>query len=269
MGVGGDVSGGVSGGGAGNGNRAARSLIQPMKARAIAAPSEPCRRSRTIPHSLTLQAIRAITHNVNELTFERPDGYEFAPGQATDFALDRDGWRDEKRPFTFTSLPDADHLQFTIKSYPSHNGVTEQIGMMQAGDGVLIEDPWGAIEDKGPGTFIAGGAGLTPFLSILRARQASHGDLDGYRLIFSNSREKDIILREELERMPGLKLDLVLSDEDTEGTHHGQIDADFLDSAGVDYNGIVYLCGPPPMEEALSSLLKARGVSDDRLVMEE
>lgn len=222
-----------------------------------------------MPHSLSLKSIRPVTHNVNELTFERPDGFDFRPGQATDLALDRDGWRDEKRPFTFTSLPDAEHLQFTIKSYPSHNGVTEQIGQMQPGDGVIIEDPWGAIEDKGPGTFIAGGAGLTPFLSILRARQAEAGTLEGYRLIFSNNEEKDIILREELEAMPGLALDLVLTDERVAGLHHGQIDGAFLERAGVDFGGIVYLCGPPPMQDELITVLKAHGVSDDRLVMEE
>ena len=192
-------------------------------------------------HTLTLKAIRPITHNVNELTFERPAGYEFQRGQATDFALDRDGWRDEKRPFTFTSLPQAEHLQFTIKSYPSHDGVTEQIGQMEGGEGVIIEDAWGAIEDKGPGTIIAGGAGLTPFLSILRARQAEHGSLDGYRLIFANSCEKDIILREELEGMPGLALDLILSDEEVDGLHHGQVDGEFLESAEVDFNGRFYL----------------------------
>ena len=222
-----------------------------------------------MPHTLVLQSIRPVTHNVNELTFERPDGYDFTPGQATDLALDRDGWRDEQRPFTFTSLPGAGHLQFTIKSYPSHNGVTEQIGMMQPGDGVIITDPWGAIADKGPGTFIAGGAGLTPFLSILRARQASHGTLEGYRLIFSNSAARDIILREELEAMPGLALNLVLTDERVEGLHYGQIDGPFLDDIGMDYNGIVYLCGPPPMQDALIATLTARGVTEDRLVMEE
>ena len=222
-----------------------------------------------MPHKLTLDSIRQVTHNVNELTFKRPAGYDFRPGQATDLALDREGWRDEKRPFTFTSLPGADHLQFTIKSYPSHNGVTEQIGQMQSGDGVIIEDPWGAIEDRGPGVFIAGGAGLTPFLAILRARQARHGTLDGYRLLFANSREEDIILRQELEAMPGLKLDLVLSDENVEGIHHGQIDGDFLDRAGLDFAGTFYLCGPPPMEESVALPLKARGVSEDRLVREE
>ena len=222
-----------------------------------------------MPHNLTLRSIRPITHDVNELTFDRPDGFDFKPGQATDFALDRDGWRDEKRPFTFTSLPDAEHLQFTIKAYPSHDGVTEQIGKMDGGEQVIIEDPWGAIEDKGPGTIIAGGAGLTPFLSILRARQAKDGTLEGYRLIFSNSCEKDIILREELESMPGLKLDLLLSDEDVDGTYHGQVDADYLDQAEIDFSGRFYLCGPPPMEEDLSTLLKARGVADGRLVHEE
>ena len=222
-----------------------------------------------MPHNLTLKSIRPITHDVNELTFDRPEGFDFKPGQATDFTLDRDGWRDEKRPFTFTSLPQAEHLQFTIKSYPSHDGVTEQIGQMEGGEKVIIEDPWGAIEDKGPGAIIAGGAGLTPFLSILRARQAKDGTLDGYRLIFANSCEKDIILREELERMPGLKLDLLLSDEDVEGIHHGQVDADYLDQADIDFTGRFYLCGPPPMEEDVSSLLKARGVADDRLVHEE
>ena len=222
-----------------------------------------------MPHHLMLKSIRAVTHNVNELTFDRPYGYNFKPGQATDFALDRDGWRDEKRPFTFTSLPQAEHLQFTIKSYPSHDGVTEQIGQMDGDEKVIIEDPWGAIEDKGPGTIIAGGAGLTPFLSILRARQAKDGTLDGYRLIFSNSCEKDIILREELERMPGLRLDLLLSDEDTEDTYHGRVDADYLDQAELDLNGLFYLCGPPPMEEDVSTLLKARGVTGDRLVREQ
>ena len=94
-------------------------------------------------------------------------------------ALDKDGWRDEQRPFTFTGLPDADRLEFVIKSYPSHDGVTEQIADLKPGDSVLIEDPWGAIEDKGPGTFIAGGAGITPFIAILRARHAREGSLAG------------------------------------------------------------------------------------------
>nr|WP_255574034.1 FAD-binding oxidoreductase [Erythrobacter sp. SCSIO 43205] len=222
-----------------------------------------------ISHSLTLKAIRPVTHNTQELTFDRPDGFTFAPGQATDFALDKDGWRDEKRPFTMASLPDAEKLQFVIKSYPDHDGVTEQIGQMEAGDGVIIEEPWGAIEDRGPGTILAAGAGITPFIAILRARLADKGTLDGYRLVFSNSCEKDIILRDELSSMKGLEVIFLVSEEKVEGLHHGQIDGDFLDKIGLEPDSTFYMCGPPEFEDDIAALLKERGVDEGNIVREE
>ena len=221
-----------------------------------------------MPHTLTLQSIRPITHDVNELTFIRPEGYEFQPGQATDFALDRDGWRDEKRPFTFTSLPEAEHLQFTIKSYPSHDGVTEQIGKLEGGEDVLIEDAWGAISDHGPGTIIAGGAGITPFLSILRARQAEHGDLDGYRLIFANSCEKDIILREEWEGMDGLRTVFTVTDQKDADVETRKIDDAFLKAYVQDYDQPFYICGPRPMVNDVRDELRRIGVPEEAIVTE-
>ena len=109
-----------------------------------------------------------VTHNVRRIRLEKPDDYNFTPGQATEVAIDKEGWRDEKRPFTFTSLNSDPWLEFVIKVYPDHDGVTEQIGQLQKGDSLIIEDLWGAIEYKGEGTFIAGGAGVTPFIAIFR-----------------------------------------------------------------------------------------------------
>lgn len=220
-------------------------------------------------HTLTLRAIEPVTHNVNHLIFDRPDGYEFKPGQATDFALDKEGWREEQRPFTFCNLPESDTLEFVIKSYPSHDGVTEQIAKLQRGDTVLIEDAWGAIEDKGPGVFIAGGAGITPFIAILRARHARDGHLNGCQLIFSNSEERDIILREEWEKMPGLEEIFTLTDEDAAGLPHEKIDGDFLDKKVKDWSGMFYVCGPDPMVEEIAGILKDKGVPEDRIVTEE
>ncbi|MAQ86233.1 MAG: flavodoxin reductase [Maritimibacter sp.] len=219
-------------------------------------------------HTLTLKAIEPVTHDVNHLVFDRPKGFEFTPGQATDFALDKDGWRDEQRPFTFTGLPDADRLEFVIKSYPSHDGVTEQIADLKPGDSVLIEDPWGAIEDKGPGTFIAGGAGITPFIAILRARHAREGSLAGCQLIFSNDEKRDIILREEWDAMPGLKTTYTVTGEDAEGLPHHKIDAEFLDSHVADWSGVFYVCGPDKMVEDIEAILKDKGVPEDRIVVE-
>ncbi|MDF0600320.1 flavodoxin reductase [Psychromarinibacter sp. C21-152] len=220
-------------------------------------------------HKLTLQAIEPVTHNVNHLVFDRPAGYEFAPGQATDFALDRDGWREEQRPFTFCNLPGSDTLEFVIKSYPSHDGVTEQIAKLQPGDTVLIEDAWGAIEDKGPGTFIAGGAGITPFIAILRARLDREGTLDGSQLIFSNTEARDIILREEWERMPGLDTTFTLTGEDAPGLPHARIDAGFLDRTVKDWSGMFYVCGPDKMVEDIAGLLRDKDVPAARIVSEE
>ena len=80
-----------------------------------------------------------VTHNVRRFKFERPAGFDFEPGQATEVSIDREGWRDEKRPFTFTGLRDWDHLEFTIKIYSDHDGVTNQLGSLKGQDlGKLI-----------------------------------------------------------------------------------------------------------------------------------
>lgn len=220
-------------------------------------------------YKLTLKSITPVTHDTNRLRFDKPAGFDFRPGQATLMTLDRDGWREEERPFTFTSLPDWEDLEFTIKSYPSHDGVTKRIGALEPGDTVLIGEPWGAIEDKGAGTFIAGGAGITPFISILRAREARHGDLGDSTLIFSNAAEKDIILREEWEQKKGLRTVFTLTDEEAEGFPHRKIDAEFLQETLGGWDGTFYICGPKKMEYELADLLKSKGVPTDQIVRED
>ena len=94
-------------------------------------------------HRVTITAVEPVTHDVRQFTFEKPAGYTFKPGQATEVGIDKAGFREDKHPFTFTALPDWWDLQFTIKIYPEHDGMTEQIGSYDKGDVFLIEDPWG------------------------------------------------------------------------------------------------------------------------------
>ncbi|SHI30581.1 FAD-binding oxidoreductase [Wenxinia saemankumensis] len=218
-------------------------------------------------HIIELQEIAPVTHDTFHLVLTRPEGISWTLGQATKLAVDKDGWRDEGRPFTMTGDPQADHLEFVIKTYPDHDGTTNQIRQLTPGDTLRMGSIWGAIEDKGPGTFLAGGAGLTPFISILRQREKD-GALDGCRLIFSNAAEEDIILRDEWERMPGLETTWVLTEEDKAGFEHGQIDGDFLDRQIRDWRQHFYICGPIPMEEALKKALMERGVDRSRIVIE-
>ncbi|MCR9073481.1 MAG: FAD-binding oxidoreductase [Alphaproteobacteria bacterium] len=219
-------------------------------------------------YNVTILEAEFVTHDVVRLTVEKPEGYSFEPGQATDVAIDRDGWRDELRPFTFTSLTDADALEFVIKVYPDHDGVTNQIGKLAKGDKLLIDDAWGAIKYTGPGVFIAGGAGVTPFIAILRDLQRK-GDLTGHCLIFSNRTEKDIILRDELEAMGGLRCIFTVTDEDSSPLAHGIVDKDFLKKHVSDFSQAFYVCGPPKMNDAVTGILEELGADPDSVVLED
>jgi ferredoxin-NADP reductase len=220
-------------------------------------------------YTLTLQSIEPVTHDTHHLVFNKPDGYEYTPGQACDFALAKDGWRDKQRPFTFTGLPTDTTLEFVIKSYPDHEGVTEQIAKLSMTDQVEISDPWGAIEDKGPGVFIAGGAGVTPFIAVLKRRLQTHGSLEGCDLVFSNKTEKDIILRDHFTSMPGLNCHFVVTDDPDSEFSRDRIDKDYLDGIVTETDGPVYVCGPEPMIDDIVAALRELNVSEDRIVTED
>lgn len=220
-------------------------------------------------YTLTLQAVETVTPDTNKYRFDKPAGLGIKPGQAVDLALDQDKWRDEKRPFTPTSLPSDGFLEFTIKSYPEHDGVTEQIAKLQPGDQVIIDEPWGAINDEGKGWFIAGGAGVTPMIAILRKRLEDDGTLEGCELIFSNSKEEDIILREEFEGMKGLKTYFTVTDQKKADVHTGQINKALLEERIEPGKGKCYICGPDDMVEDIAATLKDIGVSEDDIVIEE
>lgn len=209
-----------------------------------------------------------VTHNVRRFRVEKPEGFTFKPGQATEVGIDREGYREEKRPFTFTSLNDWEDLEFTIKIYPDHEGVTDELGKLAPGDALIIDEPWGTIEYKGPGVFIAGGAGVTPFIAILRDLQQK-GALDGHTLIFSNKREEDIILREEFEAMRGLTAVFTLTGEEAAGLEHGKIDRDFITRHVKDFGQRFYVCGPDGMVEDMRAMLTELGADTEGLVFEK
>jgi ferredoxin-NADP reductase len=216
---------------------------------------------------ILIQEIESLSHNVKRIVTSKPEGYDYTPGQATLVSIDRDGLREEKRPFTFTSLPGGDHLEFVIKIYPRHDGVTDEIDDLKVGDTLLIEEAWGAIQYQGPGTFIAGGAGITPFLAILR-KQAVEGSNAERQLIFSNKTQHDLFLTRELAACTAQKLLLTFTEETVNGAEHGRVDMDFLKKHVTDFSQNFYVCGPPSMVESVSEALVELGADADLIVKE-
>ena len=219
-------------------------------------------------HIVKIKAIDNVTHDVLKIVTDKPTGYSFVPGQATEISINKDEWQNEKRPFTFTSLPENDYLEFTIKTYPSHKAVTNELLQLKVNNELILHDVFGAIAFKGEGVFIAGGAGVTPFISIFRYLQ-SKNQIGNNKLIFANKTKADIILKEEFEKLLGKNFINVLSDENVEGYEHGHINETILKKYISDKEMIIYLCGPEPMMDAIEKQLANIGVGGASIVKEE
>lgn len=219
-------------------------------------------------YSLTVKSVDKITHDVLRIVMEKPQNFSFEPGQATEVAINKKGWKNELRPFTFTSLPSDDFLELTIKTYPSHDGVTNELLSLKTKDELIIGKPWGTINYQGEGTFIAGGAGVTPFISIFRQLQADQ-KLGNNKLLFANKKSEDIIHNEEFSKILGENFVNILSDEKSEKYAHGFITVDFLRKHLLDKKAFIYLCGPEKMMKSIEKQLDDLGVDENKIVKEE
>jgi ferredoxin-NADP reductase len=197
---------------------------------------------------IRIKSLDKVTHDVIRIVTNKPAGYIFQPGQATELAINEIGWEEEKRPFSFTCLPENDYLEFTIKTYPSHQGVTNHLLTLKKGNELLLHEVFGAITYSKEGVFIAGGAGVTPFISIFRHLK-SKNKIGNNKLLFANKTKSDIILEEEFSQMLGMNFINILSEEQVEGYAKGLISEDFLRKNISDFNQQFYVCGPPPMVE--------------------
>ncbi len=218
-------------------------------------------------HFVKIIAIEHVTHDTLRIETEKPADYTFFPGQATDIAINKNGWQDEKRPFTFTSLPSDDHLEFIIKTYPSHDGATDKLLDMHIGDELILHEVFGSIRYKGEGIFIAGGAGMTPFLAMLRdlkQKNASHNNM----MLFANKTQADIILGEELSQLLEGRIVHILSEEKSEKFHNGLITKDFMKKHINNFNQYFYVCGPMPMMEAIEKQLSELEVPAEKVIKE-
>ena len=218
-------------------------------------------------HFVKIKSTRKVTHDTLGIITDKPENFDFKPGQATGVAIDRDGWRDENRPFTFTSVPEDDFLEFIIKTYPGHNGVTDKLLGVKAGEKLILSGVFGSIDYRGEGLFIAGGAGVTPFISILRDLHAKKG-VGKNRLIFANKTSADIILREELEKILGDNFINILSEEKDKEYPHGFVTREFIEKYADGPGSFYYLCGPPVMIDKVEGYLEESGVDKSRIVKE-
>jgi len=216
----------------------------------------------------TLLMSEFVTHDVKRFVFERPDVFSFTPGQGVELVIDEPKWRDEEgRPFTPTCLVTDRVLEFTIKRYADHPGVTDRLHQLQPGAALLLSEPFGTISFQGTGTFLAAGAGLTPFLAIFR-QLAREGTLAGNTLIYSNKTPADVICERELVHYFGKRCLLTCTRVSAAGYDDRRIDRSLLKSKITDLNQFFYVCGPDAFVEDVNAALEELGVKAQSLVFE-
>ena len=219
-------------------------------------------------YTVKLLMSQFVTHDVKHFIVSKPAEFSIVPGQGVELAIDQPGLREQGRPFTPTGLAADEVLEFTIKAYPAHAGVTQALHQLEPGAELLMSEPFGTIRYQGSGVFIAGGAGITPFLAILR-ELARKGEAGSQTLIFSNKTPRDVICEKELRHVLGERCILTCTGTAAPGYEHRRVDGAFLEEKITDFTQRFYVCGPPPFMEAINDALAALGASAENLVFEQ
>ena len=211
-------------------------------------------------HEVRILEMTKLNHDVIQFHLEKPEGYNFAAGQAIELTLDT-GEKRGPAPFTFTGLNSWKNLELTIKIYEEHHGLTAALRRMSPGDKVIISDPWDSFTNKGPGVFIAGGAGITPFIALLRQLHVE-GRVANSQLLFFNKTSSDVFLHTELKRLLGPRyVDVITRGED--GSKNHDVTEEALRRHINKVNQPFYLCGPPGFVEAIQQQLVKIGATEE------
>lgn len=218
-------------------------------------------------HVVKILTAEFVTHNVKRFVVEKPIGYEFTSGQATEVAINKSGQANEFRPFTFTSIPGTANLEFIIKIYTGHDGMTEKLLAVHVGDELLLGEVFGSIGFAGSGLFIAGGAGITPFISIFRQLKAEN-KLVGNTLLFANKTEADIILKDELQLLLNTNYHDVI-EEPTSGNPGSRINREVLKLYALPSVKNYYVCGTQKFTETMVDMLIEFGVIRAHIILEQ
>ncbi len=208
--------------------------------------------------------VEKITHDVLRIKLEKPTGYNYTSGQGAEIAINKEKWDKETRPFTLTSIPSDSYLEFTIKTYPSRQGVTNELLNLKANDEIILSEAWDTYSYNGEGVFIAGGTGITPFLSILRQLKKD-GKVGDNKLYFANKTEEDIIQKDEFLSILKSNFINVLSDEDNPNYEKGFITKEFIEKHNIHKAKYIYICGPRPMTKSIVEALTELGVKSENI----
>ncbi len=215
----------------------------------------------------TLTGVNRL-ERATEVVLEPKDGmFPFEPGQFAFITIDAEGFR-EAHPFTISSGAREERLRFTMKVLGDYTRRVRET--LAAGADVDVEGPYGRFHPlKGPEkqVWVAGGIGITPFLSALRTMAPGHGKT--VRLYYCVRTAREALFFSELEARADEAGDVRITRFDSGAG--ARLDADIIedDLDGELSEWSYYFCGPKSMIDSLSGALTKRGVPARSIHTEE
>lgn len=239
----------------------------------MAEPVKPAQ--QPVEAEVKIKQIIRRTHNVKTLVFDVENRAGFLPGQYLLLILNTE--TGIKKPLTISCSPDqSDRIEVTKKV--TESPFSKLYDSLREGDTVKIKYPYGKFifsDVYKKAVFLAGGIGITPFMSMLSYIVNNQVDTD-IALFYGNKTTNDIVYRNELEligaKNPNIKIVHVIQEPDADWRGYcGLITSGIIKSELADYTERDYfICGPPIMTEAMTKMLKDElGIDENRILREQ
>jgi len=203
---------------------------------------------------------------------ESLSGLAFLPGQYVNLSVPGS---DQSRAYSFSSLQKDGEVSFLIRNVPGGLMSSFLTSLAKAGDSMSLVGPLGSFylrPIQRPLLLLAGGTGLAPFTAMLE-KIAEQGSEHPLHLIYGVTNDFDLVELDRLQalaaRIPNFTFSACVANPDSQYPHKGyvtqHIAPQHLNGGDVD----VYLCGPPPMVEAVSQYIREQGITPANFYFEK
>ncbi|MFC6668782.1 benzoate 1,2-dioxygenase electron transfer component BenC [Marinobacterium aestuariivivens] len=233
----------------------------------VPASSEVCVRSQQADVHGEIVALERLSDSTLSFSVagDQVRAMHFLPGQYVNVQIPGS---DESRAYSFSSLVDAgaESVSFLIRVVPNGRMSGYLAKDAVIGDRLTLRGPFGSFYLRDilrPVLMLAGGTGLAPFLAMLEKIERDGSD-HPVHLIYGVTTDTDLVGLEKLEgfaeRIPNFTFSACVADEDSNWPQKGYVTHHMAPGHLNDGDVDIYLCGPPPMVEAVSAHMKAQQI---------
>ncbi|RWU26881.1 NADH oxidase [Pseudomonas alkylphenolica] len=231
----------------------------------IPASSQVCKTEQS-SYQASISAVRQLSDSTIALSIKGDalSRLAFLPGQYVNLGVPGS---EQTRAYSFSSLQKDGEVSFLIRNVPGGLMSSFLTGLAKAGDSMTLAGPLGSFylrEIRRPLLLLAGGTGLAPFTAMLE-KIAEEGSEHPLHLIYGVTNDFDLVELDRLQalaaRIPNFSYSACVANPDSQHPLKGyvtqHIEPQHLNEGDVD----VYLCGPPPMVEAVSQYIREQGIT--------